>query len=119
MVRRCTYRAPPSGIQGDDKDDLVEEEDDVGRITATILVFIIVKISNTFKEQMFRCGPGPGESGFVINGYGSNTGNGCRHLLAHRSCCQQREREWRKERKRIEEREREWRKRSCGLCLAA
>ena len=68
-----------------------------------ILVFIIVKISNTFKEQMFRCGPGPGESGFVINGYGSNTGNGCRYLLAHRSCCHQREREWRKERKRIEE----------------
>ena len=27
MVRRCTYRAPPSGIQGDHRDDLVEEED--------------------------------------------------------------------------------------------
>ena len=57
-------------------------------------------------DQLFRCGPGPGESGFVINGYGSNTGNGCRHMLAHPSCCHQREREWRKERKRIEESER-------------
>ena len=65
-----------------------------------------MEIGNTFKEQMFRCGPGPGESGFVINGYGSNTGNGCKHMLAHRSCCHQREREWREERKRIEESER-------------
>ena len=29
MVRRCTYRAPPSGIQGGHRDDLVEEEDNV------------------------------------------------------------------------------------------
>ena len=48
MVRRCTYRAPPSGIRGDHRDDLVEEEDgnsdedDVGLITATILVILIL-----------------------------------------------------------------------------
>ena len=58
MVRRCTYRAPPSGIQGDHRDDLVEEEDgnsdedDVGRIIATILVNIILKTGNT---QLFNC----------------------------------------------------------------
>ena len=50
MVRRCTYRAPPSGIQGGHRDDLVaeedEDEDDVGLIVATILVIILIKRTN-------------------------------------------------------------------------
>ena len=40
------------------------------------MMLAMMMIKDVNDENCFRCGPGPGESGFVINGYGSNTGNG-------------------------------------------
>ena len=41
-----------------------------------LMMLAMMMIKDVNDENCFRCGPGPGESGFVINGYGSNTGNG-------------------------------------------
>ena len=42
MVRRCTYRAQLSGIQGDHRDDLVEEEGEDEDEDDVLMVMVVM-----------------------------------------------------------------------------